>query len=65
VNRCSVCGTAIQQASIGRPRRFCLHACRQLAYRQRHSADAAAQQTAAEATALLNQVFRHMARRTR
>jgi endogenous inhibitor of DNA gyrase (YacG/DUF329 family) len=33
--RCAVCGNPIQQPAVGRPRRFCSHACRQLAYRRR------------------------------
>lgn len=33
--RCAICQRPLSQAGRGRPRRYCSHACRQIAYRQR------------------------------
>lgn len=35
VPRCDVCQRPLSKAGRGRPRRYCSHACRQIAYRQR------------------------------
>ena len=34
---CELCGGELEQATMGRPRRFCSAACRQAAYRRRHA----------------------------
>jgi len=63
MSQCPICRRDLEQPATGRPRRFCSHACRQLAYRRRHQTEPAWQQASAEATALLNEVFRHSLRR--
>ncbi|MBP2324798.1 hypothetical protein JOF56_005183 [Kibdelosporangium banguiense] len=45
-HHCLSCGTEIQVANSGRPRRYCSAACRQAAYRARALVAAAADRTA-------------------